>query len=591
MVGTSDGVLQGSAARHMPWAQVREVVDREEWNDRVLSLPGHDLHQGYEWGEVRASQGWHPRRIAILEQGECAAAVSVLIRPLPLLGRAILYAPGGPLVRRSDPALWASLLAAISAIAAETRAVFLRVDPAVPRDGAASSAWLERWGFAAIPEDWTTWNTPRVVMRLDLGVPEEELRKNLRRRHREYVASAAKRGVVVRPAESVEESWEFHRALTEAGQRKGLPVRGRAYFERLWREYVRAGAGVLLVAEHEGRAVGGLLAARFGAEAYMLHAVVRDADARVLHHGPLLYWEFIRWAKSIGCTAIDWGGVGTNYPAHETDPGYGLYHFKLGFNSQLEHLVAYHDLVFAPRLYKTFRLLEGRLGACLWRTRARLNESFSRMDGLFETIAAKARQFRIGVQQRGLAETLYWAAFGFLRPNRFGVLVRDLGAGIPEEPLASNVSFQVCDATTLAAWREGRHGLPTPFFQDEIDGVDTCALALVEGSVVAVLWIYRQDDPCRRFALGEGEAEINHVVVLPAYRRKMLGKDLLRFACQWLQQQGHRTVYALVHSSNRPSLRAFESVGFHERGRVLRFLLYRPKVRAAGALPRAGGSR
>jgi lipid II:glycine glycyltransferase (peptidoglycan interpeptide bridge formation enzyme)/RimJ/RimL family protein N-acetyltransferase len=531
-----------------------------------------------------------PRRIAIFERDECVAAVSLLIRRLPLLGRSLLYAPGGPLARRHDAALWAALLSAVSTVAVETRAVFLRVDPALPRDRTTSSAWLGRWGFTPISEDWTTWNTPRVVMRLDLRGPEEELRRKLRRRHREYVASAARNGVVVRPAESVEESWEFHRALTEAGQRKGLPVRGRGYFERLWIEYVRSGAGVLLVAAHEGRAVGGLLAARFGDEAYMLHAVVREDRARRLHHGPLLYWEFIRWAKDVGCSAIDWGGVGTNYPARESDPGYGLYHFKLGFNSELEHLAAYHDLVFAPRLYRTFRLLERQVAAFLWRTRARLNESLSRVDGLVETLAAKGRQFRIGVRQRGLAETLYRAAFG-LRANRFGVLLRDLASGAPDEPLSSNVSFQVCDATTLAAWREGRRGLPTPFFQDEIDGVDTCALGLVDGSVVAVLWIYGQDDPCRLFALKDGEAEINHVVVLPAYRRKGIGKDLVRFACRWLQQQGHHTVYALVHSANRPSRRAFESVGFHETGRVLRFLLYRPKVRAADVAAERRGAR
>ena len=47
----------------------------------------------------------------------------------------------------------------------------------------------------------------------------------------------------------------------------------------------------------------------------------------------------------------------------------------------------------------------------------------------YPTLLSKARQFRISLVQRGMATTLYWAAFGYLRPNRFILLARDLSAG------------------------------------------------------------------------------------------------------------------------------------------------------------------
>lgn len=355
--------------------EVREIRGGAEWNRLVLAFPGHDLRQSFEWGTLRSGDGWIPHRYAVFDGEACVAAISVLARRLPGSSLSVLYASRGPLVdAKSEPA-WAGLMEAVRGVAAATRAVFLRVSPNVPHGQPGFAEALERLGFVALADDWTTWNASRAVMTLDVSPPLDEVRRRFRRRHREYIASAARRGLLVRRATSLADVRAFHLGLVASGRSKGFPVRGVGYFEDIWREYLATGTGVLFLGEHEGALVGGLLGARFGRRAYMLYTLVRDeAPGRPdLHQGPPLWWAFIQWAKAAGCDAIDFAGTGTDFPPEPGAAGYGIYHYKLGFGCSLEYLASYADLPFRPGLYRLLRLGERSLAEPAWKLRARWN--------------------------------------------------------------------------------------------------------------------------------------------------------------------------------------------------------------------------
>lgn len=564
--------------------RIHELTDRESWNGLVVSLPHADHHQGYEWGEVRRTDGWRPRRIAVLDDaGACHAAVSILSKRLPVVGRTILYAPGGPLLRdRSAEDVWATLMEGIEAIADQERAIFLRVDPRLPEGDQQVRGALATSHFEHLADDWTTWNTPRIIMLMELQESEEVIRKKIRRRFRDYIASAPSRSLRVHPAFSEEEGRVFHTALAAAGRRKGLPVRGRRYFGSLWHEYLQDGKGVLLIAEHNGTIVGGLLGTRLGRTAYMLYVTQRDrAEGDPLHQGPVLYWEFVRWAKNHGCDKIDWGGVGTHYPPREDDPGFGVYLFKRGFNSSLQYMTGYYDRIFSPGYYRWFRWLERSSSAVAWTLRAKFNETILYADDLVGAGERKLRQFRFSASHRGLLTTLYWGAFGFLKPNRFFVLARKLSGDLELGAGANGVSLEIWPSSRLREWRRQRRGLSTEFFQNEIDGVESCVVALQGQEIAGLIWIYYPGDNSRLFQLRDGEAELNQGYVRPEFRNRGVFKTILTFACEQLARQGYSTAYAMVHWANTPSLRAFEDVGFRTTGRIRHFLAWRPKFRTA----------
>jgi Acetyltransferase (GNAT) domain len=244
----------------------------------------------------------------------------------------------------------------------------------VPNEDETARAALADHGFVPLPDDWTTWNAPRVVLTLDVDASEAALLARFRKGIRRDLAAAQRRGARVRAAHDRADLLAFHRVTVEYGREKGIPVRPFARLEAFWDAFLARGNGVLLLAENDGVLVGGLLALRFGRRAYLQRAtIVRSSEGQRLHQGPLLYWEFIRWAKAAGCDLVDWGGSGTGYPPSESDEGHGVYQFKSGFGAELRYWLPYHDLIFRPRLYRLARAIESHLLPLAWRLRARLN--------------------------------------------------------------------------------------------------------------------------------------------------------------------------------------------------------------------------
>jgi lipid II:glycine glycyltransferase (peptidoglycan interpeptide bridge formation enzyme) len=357
-----------------PDTRVVEIVDRSQWNALVVGRPSYDLAQGWEWGDVQRNEGWTPHRYAMLAGAECVAAVSVALRRLPGLPYSILYASRGPLLDWEDERAWRGLLRIVRQLADRHHAIFLRVSPSISHDDVGVRDALARHGFRPLQEDWTTWNAPRVVVTLSLEGDEDALHRRLRKGTRRDLAAAQRRGAQVRVASDRADLLAFHQLTVAAGREKGYPVRRLARLEALWHAYVARGDGVLLLTEHEGAVIGGVLGLRFGRRAYLQRAAIsRSVEGQRVHQGPLLYWEFIRWAKAAGCELIDWGGSGTRFPPSETDQGHGVYQFKAGFGSVLEYRVPYHDLVFRPALYQLARATERRALPWAWRLRARLN--------------------------------------------------------------------------------------------------------------------------------------------------------------------------------------------------------------------------
>ncbi len=197
-------------------------------------------------------------------------------------------------------------------------------------------------------------------------------------------------------------------------------------------------------------------------------------------------------------------------------------------------------------------------------------------------VVHKLRQFRLSVRHNGLRSTLYWAVFGYLRANRFLVLARPLdGPPAPGPEPVAGATFEIWDGDRLRLLRAGRAGLSWQFYQDEIDGADTCAVALLGGEVVGLAWIYGGRRARRLFELQDDEAELNHVYVPPAYRGRGLMKPLVACACSWLASQGYRAAYAAVHSTNIPSQRGFLGAGFVVAGSIRRIGAWRPKFSLA----------
>ncbi|HEU5322320.1 MAG TPA: GNAT family N-acetyltransferase, partial [Methylomirabilota bacterium] len=278
--------------------RVESISDRHRWNELIVRLPDYALEQGFEWGEVLRESGCEPRRYAVFDGEDCVAAATIFRWRPPMLRWSVLFAPRGPLIRADAGSARPALGRAIKDAARAARALFLRVSPGAAPSRDDLHAHLVDDGFVRLPEEWTVWNAPKIVMTSNLEGGDDALWRRVSSSRRREIRAARAAGVTVVDAPDAGDLGVLYRLLVQMGRRKSYPVRRRRHFDAVWREYRASGSGILLLARHGGEILGGLLGARLGRRAYYLYSAVgrgSPAGAGERHPGPLLYWHFIQW--------------------------------------------------------------------------------------------------------------------------------------------------------------------------------------------------------------------------------------------------------------------------------------------------------
>ena len=118
----------------------------------------------------------------------------------------------------------------------------------------------------------------------------------------------------------------------------GISIAPELGYIAAWRRLIAAGQARLLVAEHDGALVGGLLLYRQGG----MHATAYSADDASTRRAlpgtmHLVRWTAIREALAEGATAIELGGVdlpGHREPPTADEPNHGLYVHKASFGAE-----------------------------------------------------------------------------------------------------------------------------------------------------------------------------------------------------------------------------------------------------------------
>ena len=98
----------------------------------------------------------------------------------------------------------------------------------------------------------------------------------------------------------------------------------------------------LYMAYYEDKPIAGTLAINYGDKVWYLYGASSNAYRNVMPNY-LLQWEMIKWAIASGSRVYDFRGVSGDID--ESNPLYGLYRFKKGFNGELTEFLGEYDLV------------------------------------------------------------------------------------------------------------------------------------------------------------------------------------------------------------------------------------------------------
>lgn len=325
--------------------------DKREMYNRFVhtSLRPHFL-QTYEWGELKKGTGWQPLRLMLTRGDTPIAAVSLLQRKLPLIGRSIFYAPRGPVMGKDcddqgEEYFWQE----VKKLGRKEGAVLLKIDPDITIQEREAKARLEKVGFR--PADAVGGFggiQPRYVFRLDISRSEDELLAGMASKTRYNLRLAGRRGVRVRIGKNKEDLMAFYHILKETAERDQFLVRDYSYFEKMWDLFITAQNARLFLAEYQKKVIAGTIAFYCGDRVWYLYGASSNQHRNVMPNY-LLQWEMIRWAKSLNCTVYDMRGVPPNDDPE--NPLAGLYRFKKGFGAEFTEFIGDYDQVFSPGWY------------------------------------------------------------------------------------------------------------------------------------------------------------------------------------------------------------------------------------------------
>ncbi|HEU5229256.1 MAG TPA: peptidoglycan bridge formation glycyltransferase FemA/FemB family protein [Ktedonobacteraceae bacterium] len=334
---------------------ILRVVPQEQrlqWDDFVASHAHGHLLQSWDWGELKADAGWQPMRVALWDEDaqQIIAAAQILRRTAPLLplqAGHLAYIPKGPLIDWSQTPLCEAFFSQLQTLLRQQGALALRLEPGIEVDTADGELATKR--LTAFGTHRLHAIQPLRTIVLDLAPDEETLLARMKEKWRYNIRLAARKGVTVRDAASIEDLHLWYNLLQVTSQRDQFGVHTLEYYRRAWELFVPTGKARLLLAEHEGRLLAGIFVALFARQALYLYGASSN-EQRQLMPNYLLQWEAIRWARQQGASLYDFWGIPDTDAEDEAMAG--VYRFKRGWGGRIVQFPGSYEQVYRPRVMK-----------------------------------------------------------------------------------------------------------------------------------------------------------------------------------------------------------------------------------------------
>ena len=314
----------------------------DEFEKFNRSHPRGHFMQSAEWAALKSD--WKREVVVMRGAGkDIRAGISILIRKIPMTPYTLMYAPRGPIFDENDRAAFTDVVNGARRLAKKYRSVCLRMDPDIRAD---CKEFAEALDFMELKvkggKNFET-TQPRFVYRMDIkGKTEEEVMANFTSKTRYNVRVAIKNGVETRVVNDDPEAIaQFHALMKVTGERDGFICRSQSYFERLLKSLGEDAR--LYAAYYNGEMIAGTLAIRYADKVWYLYGASSNKERNRMPNY-LLQWDMIRWAVESGVSVYDFRGVSGDMD--ESNPLYGLYRFKRGFNGELVEFVGEIDAVF-----------------------------------------------------------------------------------------------------------------------------------------------------------------------------------------------------------------------------------------------------
>lgn len=329
-------------------------VSAEVWDHFVRQQKRGHVLQLSSYGTLKSAFGWDSTRITVDEDGVLVAGVQILFRKFPLgLSKLAYIPPDGPYYQTEAQAAY--LWRLIDAHLRKQRVSFLKWEPGI-FDSTTPPPDFDALGFAPTPQ---TIQPPNTVM-LDISDDEDAIMARMNQGTRRKIRKSQKSDIHYYEA-TLDDVHKFTDMMQITGNRNEFGVHEPRYYQLAYELSVPQGDAALILAEHEGDVLAGIIVYAVNQTAWYLYGASSN-EKRNLMAAYGVQWEAILWAKSRGCLRYDmWGipdatesSLEANF-TERNDGLWGVYGFKRGWGGEVVRSVGAYDKVYNALIYKGYQ--------------------------------------------------------------------------------------------------------------------------------------------------------------------------------------------------------------------------------------------
>lgn len=313
--------------------------------------------QSLAWANVKAN--WESEAVISRDDsGKIRGACLVLVKKIPLVKCAFLYAPRGPVCDFSDSEALSDIAAGIDILAKKYGAFAALCDPLLEARDLRGKMQKGFGGFTLrdVPEEQLIQCKYNYVLELK-GKTLYEIHAGFKPDYRNRISKAERRGVWCeehREEAAINALPDFYELMKQTGKRDGFPIRSLEYFARFLRSLGERAALFMCYAELGGvkTPLSGAIAVNYGKRFTYVYGASSD-EHRELYPSYLMQWTMITAgviSDKRGNSVYDFGGV--PFYHDETRREYGIYRFKKGFGGEVTAYAGQFVKVYRPFLEK-----------------------------------------------------------------------------------------------------------------------------------------------------------------------------------------------------------------------------------------------
>lgn len=323
---------------------LKEITNKNSWENFVLSKTPGSFLQSWNWGEVNSQRGSRIFRLGFYKDGKIVG-VCLAIREDAKRGPHLIV-PGGPIMDWKDKKLVKYFIEQIKGLAKKENVWFVRVRPEI-LDTPENRKLFKSLGFLSAPMHLHAENT----WVLEIAKSDEELLKGMRKTTRYLVKKGEKENLSLEISHDPKCSSELYKLQKKTIERHKFVGFPKALFETEIRVFGEDNTGEVFICRLDRKILAMAIIIFYGNTAYY-HFSGSVSDLSKIPFSYFLQWKVIKEARRRGMKYYNFWGIAPNGDTKHRFAGVTL--FKTGFGGERIDWLHAHDMPVSKKYWLTY---------------------------------------------------------------------------------------------------------------------------------------------------------------------------------------------------------------------------------------------